>query len=101
MKQHNYFVYITTNPKRTVLYTGVTNDLVRRLAEHLENNEEWKSTFAGKYFCYNLIYYEQYPDIRAAIDREKQIKGWTRDKKEALINEVNPGWRFLNREIQS
>jgi putative endonuclease len=95
MKQHNYYVYITTNPKRTVLYTGLTNDLARRMAEHLEN----KSSFVGKYFCYNLIYYEQYTDIRVAIAREKQIKGWTRDKKEVLIAEFNPTWRFLNREI--
>ncbi len=101
MKQHNYYVYITTNPKRTVLYTGVTNDLVRRMAEHFENNEKYKSSFAGKYFCYNLIYYEQYPDVRVAIAREKQIKGWTRAKKEALINESNLGWKFLNKEIQA
>ncbi len=101
MKQHNYYVYITTNPKRTVLYIGMTNDLVRRMAEHLENNEEHKSSFAGKYFCYNLIYYEQYKDVCAAIAREKQIKGWTRDKKEALIAGFNPAWQFLNREIGS
>jgi putative endonuclease len=97
MKQHNYYVYITTNPRRTVLYTGVTNDLIRRMAEHFEN----KSSFAGKYLCYNLIYYEQYLDIRVAIAREKQIKGWTRDKKEALISELNPSWKFLNKEIQA
>ncbi len=101
MKQHNYYVYITTNPKRTVLYTGVTNDLVRRMAEHFENNEEHKRSFAGKYFCYNLIYYEHYTDIRVAIAREKQIKGWTRAKKEALIAGFNPTWRFLNKEIMS
>ena len=96
MVQHNYYIYITTNPARTVLYTGITNDLDRRLQEHLDDNMNDRKTFAGKYFCYNLIYYEWYSDIRTAIGREKEIKGWIRAKKEKLIESFNPAWRFLN-----
>lgn len=96
MKYHNYFVYITTNPARTVLYIGVTNELERRMNEHLEDNNDEKKSFAGKYFCYNLIYYEYYSHIKVAIARETQLKKWSRAKKEALIARFNPQWRFLN-----
>jgi len=96
MKQHNYFIYITTNPQKTVLYTGVTNDLERRMQEHLNDHLNERKTFAGKYFCYNLVYYEWYQYIQAAIQREKEIKGWLRSKKEQLISNFNPDWRFLN-----
>ncbi len=99
MKDHDYFVYVTTNPKKTVLYTGVTNDLKRRLQEHLDDCNGAKATFAGKYFCYNLIYYEYFPNIEWAIAREKQIKGWNRAKKEELIKKFNPAWQFLNDKI--
>ena len=100
MKYHNYYIYITTNPDKTVLYTGVTNDLDRRLAEHFEDNNGARKTFAGKYFCYNLIYYEYYAHIEWAIAREKQIKGMSRKKKEDLIAKFNPEWRFLNSPIE-
>jgi putative endonuclease len=100
MNNHNYFTYITTNPKKTVLYTGVTNDLTRRLEEHFEDNSNERKSFAGKYFCYNLIYFERFDFIEHAIEREKEIKGWSRIKKENLINDFNPGWRFLNNEIE-
>ncbi len=96
MQSRNYYIYITTNPEKTVLYTGVTNDLDRRMEEHLADNNESQKTFAGKYFCYNLIYYEYYAHIEWAIAREKQIKGMSRKKKEALIAKFNPQWRFLN-----
>jgi putative endonuclease len=99
MEDYNYFVYITTNPKKTVLYTGVTNDLINRLNQHWEDNLNGKKTFAAKYFCYYLIYYEKYSHIHHAIEREKEIKGWKRAKKEILINEFNPSWKFLNDEI--
>ena len=99
MKTHHYFIYITTNPKKTVLYVGVTNDLRRRLEEHLADANTHKTTFAGKYFCYNLIYYEFFPEIEWAIAREKEIKGWSRSKKELLINKSNPDWRFLNEQV--
>jgi putative endonuclease len=96
MKQHSYYLYITTNPKKTVLYTGVTNDLERRLQEHLDDHLGERKSFAGKNFCYNLVYYEWYQYIQAAIGREKEIKGWLRAKKEKLIATFNPDWRFLN-----
>ncbi len=96
MKYHNYYIYMTTNPDRTVLYTGVTNDLDRRMEEHWADNTGEQKTFAGKYFCYNLIYYEYYPHVEWAIAREKQIKRMSRAKKEALIAKFNPAWRFLN-----
>jgi putative endonuclease len=80
MKNHHYFVYIVTNPKKPVLYTGVTKDLQRRMLEHYENRGK-KETFAGKYFCYNLIYFETFNDIRQAIEREKEIKDLSREKK--------------------
>jgi len=95
---HNYYTYITTNPKKTTLYIGVTNDLSRRLYEHLMSCED-QSTFAGKYFCYNLVYYELHSDVNVAIAREKEIKKWSRIKKEKLIASMNPEWRFLNKDV--
>jgi putative endonuclease len=97
-KQHHYYIYIVTNPERRVLYTGVTNDLPQRLAEHWLNRGQAK-TFAGKYYCYNLIYYEYFPYIINALQREKEIKGWSRKKKLDLIKTKNPDWTFLNPSI--
>ena len=94
---HNYFVYILTNYKKTVLYTGVTNDLKQRLFEH-KTGVNTKS-FTSRYKCYYLIYLERHQFIEHAIEREKEIKGWVRIKKEKLINEFNPDWKFLNDEI--
>jgi len=96
MKNHNYYIYITTNPKKTVLYVGVTNDLYVRMQQHLEDNLDTRKTFAGKYFCYNLIYWERFQFIQDAIAREKEIKGWRREKKIGLIATMNPNWEFLN-----
>nr|MBK9650721.1 GIY-YIG nuclease family protein [Bacteroidota bacterium] len=96
---HNYFVYIVTNKNRTVLYTGVTNDLERRLYEHEKNSKSINKTFTGRYNAYFLIYWESFQYIQHAIEREKEIKGWTRLKKENLINGFNPDWKFLNDEI--
>ncbi len=89
-----YYVYLLTNPKRTVLYTGVTNDLARRLEEHIEN-ENSRRTFAGRYFCNLLMHWEEFNDIKQAIAREKEIKGWRREKKDALIAVNNPDWQEL------
>ena len=89
-----YYVYITTNPGKKVLYIGVTNNLSVRLAQHYTNRGSDK-TFAGRYFCYNLIHVEEYPDSNAAIAREKELKGWTRAKKDALIVINNPEWLFI------
>ena len=94
MKSGNYYVYITTNPGKTVFYTGVTNDLKRRLSEHYNERGNLRN-FAGRYYCYKLIYYEYFPDIRQAIFREKEIKNMTRKKKEELINTSNPNWNFI------
>lgn len=94
---HSYYIYIVTNKNKTVLYTGVTNDLRRRLYEHKENAIPFRhSSFAGKYNAYHLLYYECFQMIEDAIAREKEIKGWRRSKKEALIHSINPEWRFLN-----
>ncbi|KAB2879178.1 GIY-YIG nuclease family protein [bacterium] len=90
----NYYVYITTNPGKTVLYVGVTNDLKVRLQQHYENRGK-KKTFAGRYYCYKLVYYEHFSDIKQAIAWEKEIKNMTRAKKEALISAKNPKWNFL------
>ncbi|WP_462250966.1 GIY-YIG nuclease family protein [Ekhidna sp.] len=99
MKSHNYFVYITTNPKRTVVYIGVTNDLQTRLGQHYNNRGNPK-TWACRYFCYNLVWWERHGFIEHAIEREKEIKKWRREKKNNLIEQLNPKWRFLNQEIQ-
>ena len=86
-----YYVYILTNAKRT-LYTGVTNDLVRRMYEHRHKLVEG---FTKRYNLSWLVYYETTNNIEAAIGREKQIKGWLRSKKVALIESSNPRWRDL------
>ena len=93
---HNYYVYILTNLKKTVLYTGVTNSLENRLVQHKADAFGERKTFAGRYNCYYLVYMEHFKYITNAIAREKEIKNWTRDKKEELINSFNPEWKFLN-----
>ena len=93
-----FYVYIVTNPKKTVLYTGMTNDLEYRIIEHYRNRGKRK-TFAGRYYCYQLIYYEAHDTAIGAIEREKEIKDWSREKKEELINQENPTWTFLNDQI--
>jgi putative endonuclease len=95
MWNYNFYVYIITNPEKTVLYEGVTNNLERRLQEHSEN-KGIAITFAGKYYCYNLVYYEHFTHIEYAIQREKEIKKWGRKKKNSLIESLNPELRFLN-----
>jgi putative endonuclease len=95
-----YYVYITTNKNKTVLYTGITNDLRRRLWEHEQGTKVLNTkSFTGKYNAYHLIYYEEFGHVTDAIAREKEIKGWRREKKVALIDKMNPGWRFLNDEV--
>ncbi len=89
-----YYVYIMTNKSRT-LYTGVTNDLERRVYEH---KEKLVPGFTAKYNVTQLVYFEVTQDVRGAIAREKQIKGWLRRKKIALIESVNPEWKDLSTE---
>jgi putative endonuclease len=98
MWNYNFYVYITTNPDKSVLYIGVTNDLRRRLYEHTENKGK-PNTFAGKYYCYNLVYYEHFTHIEHAIEREKEIKKFRREKKDKLIEAFNTEWTFLNEEV--
>jgi len=95
---HNYYIYITTNPQKKVLYTGVTNDLSVRIIQHWQNKGK-DETFAGKYYCYHLIYYEHFQYVHDAIAREKEIKGWRRQKKVDLIATMNPQWTFLNASV--
>jgi putative endonuclease len=96
--EKQFYTYILTNRFKTVLYTGITNSLPRRLQEHYFERGSPK-TFAGKYNCHWLIYYEIFKYVRDAISREKQIKGWTRAKKNELIDTQNPSWKFRNTEI--
>ena len=95
MPKGNYYVYITTNPGKTVLYTGISNDLRRRIIEHYKNRGN-KKHFAGRYYCYKLIYYEHFTDVNQAIMREKEINNMSREKKEGLIRTKNPNWNFLS-----
>ena len=88
-----YWVYILANWNHRVLYTGVTNDLTRRLYEHKSGLHEG---FTKKYRVTNLVYFEQTSDVNAAIAREKQIKGWRREKKVAIVEQVNPEWNDLS-----
>jgi putative endonuclease len=90
--QINYFVYIMTNKSGT-LYTGVTNNLERRLFEHKNHLIEG---FTRKYKITKLVYFEETSDVKAALFREKQIKGWKRKKKVALIESINPDWKDLS-----
>jgi putative endonuclease len=98
MWNYNFYVYITTNRDKKVLYVGVTNGLIRRLSEH-RNSPNGKQTFTNKYHCYYLVHYEHFSHIEHAIEREKEIKKWRREKKDALITSTNPEWIFLNNEI--
>ena len=90
-----YYVYILTNRKQGVLYIGVTNDLERRMYEH---KNKIIPGFASKYNLKKLVYFEETIDVSAAIAREKQIKGWLRKKKVALIESDNPEWDDLSEE---
>jgi putative endonuclease len=91
---HKYFVYILSSFSKA-LYTGITNDLVRRMAEHKKGVG---SKFASKYKITSLVYFEEGDDVNQAIFREKQIKAWRRSKKLALINESNPDWKDLSKD---
>jgi putative endonuclease len=89
-----YYVYIMTNKSRT-LYTGVTNNLMRRVHEH---KNKLVPGFTSKYNIQFLVYYESTPTVHVALEREKQIKGWLRAKKIALVNSINPEWKDLYEE---
>lgn len=91
MEKH-YYIYIMTNKRNTVLYTGVTNNLIRRVYEH---KQKLVDGFTKKYNITKLVYYEMFNNIENAISREKQIKGGSRQKKIELINNMNKEWRDL------
>ena len=93
----DYYVYILTNMHITVIYTGITNDLVRRVYEH--KNHLDKGSFTDRYNVDYLVYYESTSDVKAAIEREKQIKSWSRKKKNKLIETRNPKWKDLYEDI--
>ncbi|MCM1438389.1 MAG: GIY-YIG nuclease family protein [Roseburia sp.] len=87
-----YYVYILTTVNNTALYVGVTNSLTRRISEH---KNEMQNGFTKRYNLCKLIYYETTGDVKAAIAREKQLKGWRRAKKLELIKNFNPEWDDL------
>ena len=91
-------IYILTNTNKTTLYIGVTSDLRSRLWEH--KTKVYKNSFSSKYNLDKCIYYEIYPSIEEAINREKQIKNWIREKKNNLISTKNPKWVDLWEEIK-
>ena len=91
-----YFVYTITNKHKNVLYTGITNNLRARVHQHYEGNVKG---FSSKYNCKYLIHYEVFDDVSLAIQREKSIKKFRREKKNLIIEKMNPDWKFLNELI--
>ncbi len=93
---NHYYVYIITNWNNKVLYIGVTNNIARRIYEH---KNKLIDGFTKKYNVYKLVYLEEMNDVEAAISREKQLKGWNKDKKIMLIESINPKWNELYVEV--
>lgn len=94
-KMNQYYVYILTNWNDKVMYIGVTNNLERRLFEH---QNELIEGFTKTYHVHKLVYFEETSDVRAAIAREKQLKGWRREKKNELVEIMNPTWKDLSED---
>ena len=92
-----YYVYMMTNSHKNLLYTGITNDLVRRIYEHKHHLD--RGSFTDRYNIEYLVYFESTSDVTAAIEREKQIKGWNRKRKDKLIASKNPNWDDLYQQI--
>ena len=95
MKQ--YWVYIITNLLETVLYTGMTNNIERRIYEH---KHKLIAGFSSKYNLVKIVYLQEFPKPEEAIAAEKKIKGWTRKKKEQLIESINPGWKDISEDLE-
>ena len=95
--ERTYFVYIMTNKMNTTLYVGVTNSIEYRSNQHKTGKGGY---FTSKYNLTKLVYYEEFDDITEAIAREKELKGWSRKKKEVLINKDNPLWEDLSKDWQ-
>ena len=100
MKEYNFYVYIISNCKRTTFYTGFTNNIKRRLLEHLDPLINAES-FCKKYSCNEVIYFEHFQYVNNAIAREKQIKRWSRNKKVTIVRKKNPSLHSYNLEILS
>lgn len=92
--QKQYYIYILSNWNNSVLYIGVTNDIIRRLNEHKDGDEK---SFATKYKTFKLVYNEVFSNAEDAINREKQLKRWSRLKKNSLIESINPNWEDLSK----
>ena len=92
-----YYVYILATNDNKVIYTGVTNNLRRRVYEH--KNSLDKNSFTSRYHIHKLVYYEYTTDVKSALEREKQIKGWNRQHKNKLVESKNPEWKELYTEI--
>ena len=90
---HNYYIYILTNWTNKVIYIGVTNDLSRRIFEH---KNKLNNGFTKKYNLDKLVYFELFSEINDAIRREKELKKWRREKKNKLVETMNPDWRDLS-----
>ena len=88
-----YYVYILSNETDVAIYTGVTNNLLRRVYEHKHKLDP--NSFTAKYNIHKLVYFEETTDIKAAIEREKQIKSWNRRRKNRLVESMNPKWEDL------
>ena len=95
-REHRYFVYLLTNWDNKVMYVGMTNNLERRVFEHKARLVEG---FTAKYHIHKLVYFEETSDVHVAITREKEIKKWRREKKNALVVGANPQWRDLSEDF--
>jgi putative endonuclease len=96
MNNNYFYIYILTTTQNTALYTGVTNNLIRRVYEH---KNDFTTGFTKKYHVHKLVYYETGESILSAIERERQIKSWRREKKNEMINAFNPDWHDLYDEL--
>ncbi|MFQ5965210.1 MAG: GIY-YIG nuclease family protein [Candidatus Scalinduaceae bacterium] len=93
--EKRYYIYLITNWNNKVMYVGVTNNLVRRIYEH---KSKLVKGFTNRYNINKLVYYEETHDVIAALAREKEIKKWRREKKNQLVNQMNPNWKDLSLE---
>ena len=91
------YIYILASDTNVTLYTGVTNDLIRRVHEHKTHADP--KSFTARYNVTKLVYFEETPEIRAALEREKQIKSWSRKRKNELVRSVNPNWTDLYEQL--
>lgn len=97
MSERYYYVYILASLSNSTVYVGVTSDLLRRVYEHKKG---FVSGFSKKYNCKKLVYYEIFSDVEVALNREKQIKKWRREKKDALMDRINPNWEDLYEKLK-